>query len=224
MNIETTTAESTTETATGHIPCYTQPIDVIYLESFVETFKRIPDNSLDLIITDPPYPREYMWVWEILAKEAKRTLKDGASLITLLGHYQLLEVGNILSEELRYWWIGSLSGNRSNRIFGKNVITKHKPILWFLKGKRGKTKYVPIDHIHTTPENWDKTFHKWQQPVDYFEMYIKNLTNENDVVYDPFMGAGTTAFVCKLNNRRYIGSENDEKSFTKCTERLLGCV
>ena len=45
-------------------------------------------------------------------------------------------------------------------------------------------------------------FH-WQLP----EFFIKWLTDEGDLVYDPFMGSGTTAYACLKNNREYIGSE-----------------
>lgn len=194
----------------------------IYFEDFKNTFKRIPDNSLDLIITDPPYPAEFEYIYPILSKEVSRTLKPNCSFVTLCGHYQVPLVINEMSKELRFWWIGALSGNRSNRIFGKNVITKFKPILWFLKGKRQKTKYVPIDHIHVNPENWSKEFHKWQQPVEYFEMYIKNLTEPGSLIYDPFIGSGTAAIVCKLNNRNFIGSENNKEYVLKSIKRMRG--
>ena len=39
------------------------------------------------------------------------------------------------------------------------------------------------------------------------------LGNEGDLVYDPFMGSGTTAKMCKLNKRRYIGSEIDQSYY-----------
>jgi len=45
---------------------------------------------------------------------------------------------------------------------------------------------------------------------DLPEFFIKWLTEENDVVYDPFMGSGTTAYACIINNRNYIGSELNE--------------
>jgi DNA modification methylase len=53
MNIETTTAESTTETAIGFIPCYQLPFDTVIHSNFLNN--NLPDKCANLIIADPPY-------------------------------------------------------------------------------------------------------------------------------------------------------------------------
>jgi DNA modification methylase len=53
--------------------------------------------------------------------------------------------------------------------------------------------------------------------------HIISWSNENDIVYDPFMGSGTTAKMAILNNRNYIGSEISEE-YCKITEQRLNCV
>jgi len=194
--------------------------NVVYQGDCIQGLKKLPDKSVDCIITDPPYEEKYMYLWDDLAKESERILKDGGSFITLVGHYQLLDVGNILSNHLRFWWIGSLIGKRSNRIFGKNVITKFKPILWFLKGKRKNTKYVPIDAIQVNAEKWNKKYHKWNQPIDYYLEFIKNLTDENDVICDPFMGSGTCIIACQELKRRWVGFEISPE-YCKIIEKRL---
>ena len=42
---------------------------------------------------------------------------------------------------------------------------------------------------------------------NFAKFFIENFTQPNDIIYDPFMGCGTTGVVAKQNNRRYIGSE-----------------
>jgi DNA modification methylase len=58
--------------------------------------------------------------------------------------------------------------------------------------------------INTKPSKYS---HFASYPLELIDIPIKCSTNENDLVYDPFMGSGTTAESCILNNRNYIGSE-----------------
>ena len=52
------------------------------------------------------------------------------------------------------------------------------------------------------------------------ENHVRNFTKKNDIVYDPFMGSGTTALACQKTNRRYLGSEIDKETYELCMERL----
>ena len=59
--------------------------------------------------------------------------------------------------------------------------------------------------------------------ADYFTEsceIIEEHTTEDQVVYDPFMGSGTTAVGCMETNRKYIGNEIDKETFDLCNERL----
>lgn len=57
-------------------------------------------------------------------------------------------------------------------------------------------------------------------PVELPTWAINVYSHENDIVYDPFMGIGTTAVDCINTNRHYIGSEIDENYFNKSKERI----
>lgn len=57
-------------------------------------------------------------------------------------------------------------------------------------------------------------------PEELVEKIITNFSNKNDVVYDPFLGTGTTAFVAKKLGRNYLGSELLESYFNFAQERL----
>jgi site-specific DNA-methyltransferase (adenine-specific) len=72
--------------------------------------------------------------------------------------------------------------------------------------KRGKK--VVDSHAAVFPEELVKTI-------------IDNFSNEGDLIYDPFMGTGTTAVVAKKLNRNFIGSELTEKYFEVINQRLL---
>ena len=52
-----------------------------------------------------------------------------------------------------------------------------------------------------------KRIHPWEKPETLMEKIIRIHTNENDTVFDPFFGSGTTLIVCKQLKRNFIGIE-----------------
>jgi len=70
----------------------------------------------------------------------------------------------------------------------------------------------------------EKTEHPCQFPIVIPQKLIKALTNENDLVVDPFMGSGTTAIACLIENRRFIGSDNSEKYIRITKERIMNAI
>jgi site-specific DNA-methyltransferase (adenine-specific) len=65
-----------------------------------------------------------------------------------------------------------------------------------------------------------KGIHPTLKPVDLMEFLVQSFTNENDIVLDPFMGAGSTAIACIKHNRRFIGIEKDKKFFDVAVKRI----
>lgn len=66
----------------------------------------------------------------------------------------------------------------------------------------------------------EKRYHPTQKPVKLIERIILASSNENDIVLDPFMGAGSTAIACLKNNRFYIGFEKDEEYYKISLDRI----
>ena len=62
--------------------------------------------------------------------------------------------------------------------------------------------------------------YSYGMPVRIIELLVSNYTDKNDIVYDPFMGSGTTAEACENTRRRWIGSEIDEKYGELVKERM----
>lgn len=88
MNIESTKLQNSTETAIGYIPCYQQPFISLFNEDCMETMKRIPDKSVDLLLQDPPYgTTQNQWDkvpnLPLMWQEWERILKDdGLAIFT----------------------------------------------------------------------------------------------------------------------------------------------
>ena len=62
--------------------------------------------------------------------------------------------------------------------------------------------------------------HPTQKPVDLLEIFIKQSTDKNDVVFDGFMGSGSTGVACINTNRKFIGIELDKNYFDIASKRI----
>lgn len=183
-----------------------------------ELAKRIPDKSVDLIFTDPPYPREFEHVFREMGEYAPRILKPGGSLITLCGHYQVPMVIDAL-HGLSYRWIGWVQSAQKPTLFGYRVVCGGKPILWFAKGRAALSGRFWWD---TKPANGsDKRYHEWGQDVGWAMRDIALFTEPGNIVYDPFTGGGTVPAVCKMLGRNYVTSEIDPDVAERARERVL---
>lgn len=188
---------------------------------FIEKSKEIPDNSVDLIFTDPPYALEFLYLYDELAKVAERILKPGGSIIVYLGEFFLDEIlTRMKSAGLTYWWILGIKYPPGHEpMFKRCVFHEWKPLLWLVKGDKltEGLSFMP-DFIQT--EHPNKDLHIWAQSPIEAEHAIKRLTVENQIVFDPMMGSGTTGIEAVRLNRKFIGIEIDESHFKTAQFRI----
>jgi len=171
----------------------------------------IPDNSVDIIITDPPYPIKYIDCWEQLSLFASRKLRDGGFCIAYSGQYNLYEVMTRMNKHLRYYWTFAMYHAGSTQIVNAvNIICRWKPVLIYQKGSRKLTKTLQDYFIS---EKKEKESHDWQQSKSSVSHLINVFTEEGDLIVDTFAGAGTTIIAAKQLNRRIIAAEIDEETF-----------
>ena len=192
-------------------------IDKIICGDCLEVMKDIPNNSIDVIITDPPYKKEFEHLYEKMAIEAKRILRIGGSLLTLCGHYQLARVLPDMAKHLKYRWIIKLDhpGAHARMLMGIEVTWK--PMLWLVNEKFSPSRNV-VDSVISGKRS--KSNHPWEQDEDYARWGIEYLTDENHIVLDPFVGSGTTCVACAKTNRHYIGIEKEEKYCEIARQRI----
>ncbi len=159
---------------------------------FRQLSKTIPNESIELIFTDPPYAAEYVPLYEDLAVIAHDVLKEGCSLVTYVGHCAIPKVIEIMENAgLTYWWpIAVVLSGSFAKHYPKQVTIKWKPLLWFVKGDNLSTTDFLSDVIKSdTPT---KIIHEWEQSMVEAEHIISRLTMEGQTVFDPMMGSGTT--------------------------------
>lgn len=191
------------------------------VESGIE---RVPKNSVDFIITDPPYPKEYIYLYECLSDLAADVLKDGGSLLVMCGQSYLPEVIERLCTSMTYHWTLCYltPGGQSPSLWQKNTNTFWKPIIWMTKGKY-KGDYIG-DVIKTDVNSNDKRFHEWGQSENGMASIIEKFTYPGDVIMDPFLGGGTTGVCAVSMGRRFIGCDINEECVNKSRERIINSL
>ncbi|MBT9132960.1 MAG: DNA adenine methyltransferase YhdJ [Firmicutes bacterium] len=178
----------------------------------------IDAESIDVIITDPPYPKEYLPLYEDLAKLAAKVLRPGGSLVAMTGHSYLPEIINLMTPHIKYYWTACYLtlGGSSPHIWQKNVNTFWKPLLWFVKGEY---KGECVGDVCKS-QSRDKQFHDWGQSESGMADIVERFSRPGDVVMDPFMGSGTTGVVALQLNRRFVGIDIDPECITVCKQRI----
>ena len=183
-----------------------------------ELSRAIPDVSIDLIFTDPPYPKEFLPLYGWLAEEASRVLKPGGFLLTYAGLFYLPDIIDDLNKWLTYHWqYISLQPGPSPLVHPRKILQAAKSILSFSKGKGLPLNYT--SDVWTSPAR-DKRFHAWGQAELTARYFIDNFSHPEDIVWEPFTGGGTTPYVCRQLNRNFIAFEVDPGTATIARKRL----
>lgn len=196
----------------------------LHCGDLAEAGAKVADNSVDWIITDPPYPKEYLPVYKDLGAFAARVLKPGGSLVAMNGQSYLPEIMGLLAGhgDLRYHWMLAYltPGGQAVQIWDRKVNTFWKPLLWYMKGEQNKKADWIGDSTKSEVNDNDKRFHDWGQSESGMADIVERFTFPNQVICDPFVGGGTTAVVALQMNRKFIGIDNDAKQISATKNRI----
>jgi len=182
----------------------------------IETYQT--EKRFDFIVTDPPYPKEYLPLYKILAKRAKEWLKPNGLLIAMCGQSYLDEIYESMSSELIYYWTGCyLTPGQPTPLRQRQINTSWKPILIYSikKDYSGKT----FGDVYKSDLE-DKDFHEWGQSVSGMHSLINQICLPNQSIFDPFCGAGTTGVAALMQGCLFHGIDVDEKSIEISRGRL----
>lgn len=215
----------------------------------IDFMKTLEDESVDLIVTDPPYKvtargnagNSGGMMQSKLSMQGKifkhndirpieyipefyRLLKDGSHCYIMTNHVNLQEMLNTATE-CGFRFIKSLIWNKGNKIMGQFYMSQFEYILFFRKGKGKKINKCGTADILNVPNKKTKgedgkNIHDTEKPVELMKILIENSSQEGELVLDPFLGVGATAMACKELNRDYIGVELDEKYYNIACKRV----
>jgi 16S rRNA G966 N2-methylase RsmD len=175
------------------------------------------DKQYDWIITDPPYPKEFLPLWEVLAERSNEWLKDGGLLVAMSGQMYLEQIYEMLSKHLTYYWTACyLTPGQPTPLRHVNVNTTWKPLLIFGKGKyKGKI----FGDVFKSDGN-DKDHHKWGQSISGMDSIITGLCLSGESILDPFCGAGTTGISAIKHGCLFDGVELEKENVNISKARI----
>jgi site-specific DNA-methyltransferase (adenine-specific) len=183
-------------------------LNKIYCIDSLEFMKTLPDKCIDLVLTDPPYGinahegtgrslRKAVASGKIISGgdwDSKTPEQEYFDEIFRISKYQVIFGGNYFnlptSKSFIIWDKGETMYNRDFAECELAWVTPDKPAKIFKKS--------PTDL---------KRFHPTQKPLELFRWILKNYSKEGDIIFDPYLGSGTTAIACVMDNRNYIGCE-----------------
>lgn len=213
----------------------------------LELMNKIPDNSVDLIVTDPPYKtitggdsngknstrpkgmlsgnrklftyqnniKPEQWIPELF-----RVLKEGTHCYIFTNHLNMKDM--LIESEKAGFKLHNILVWEKNNCTPSQFYMKNCEYILFLR--KGKAKWINdiggSKTVHQFNNIIGNKVHPTEKPVDLMQFYIENSSSENDLILDPFMGAGSTGIAALNCDRNFIGFELDEKYFNIAKERI----
>ncbi len=207
-------------------------MDRVKLELFIgdalTLIKKIPEASIDLVLTDPPfnvnlkYGEHYddneldydyfEWVnkW---TKQCYRVLKDTGSILTFCSPKHIYEYLKAL-REAGFIYKDTIIWKKANphRQFPRMPLPSYEPCLWGAKSKNYTYNHVGLENVLTYPVILPQSHERVegnpaQRPVGLYRRLIEAFSNPGDTVLDLFVGTGTTLLACRQSGRNGIGFE-----------------
>jgi DNA modification methylase len=178
--------------------------------------ERIPDESIDLIFTDPVYDRidDYRW----LAETAARVLKPDRWCCAYYGIGYLPETTAAMSCSLTYEWHHVHYMPTLNARGAYKTFSNYRGLLRYMKGRA-----IPRHHLRDlqtdayAPKN---NGHEWAKNEDVITAMIGALAQAGSVVLDLFCGKGATLAACSVLGLLYIAFEIDPITAELARERV----
>jgi len=178
----------------------------------------LPDNSIDLVLTDPPYGKTFRPLWSDAAEQAARVLKPGGFFVSYSGNHGLPDVMSRISQHLDYYWLAIVVHQSCPRRDEVRVVNAAKPVLVFNKSPRCMPEEWFLDVIPGSGA--EKALHPWQQALGESRRLVRTFSKPGDLVLDPFAGTGTNLLAARLEGRRGLGFEISPRTFQVARARL----
>ena len=176
-------------------------------------------KKFDYIITDPPYPKEFLPLYSELGKSASRLLVDGGLLIAMCGQSYLEQIYGLLRQQLDYYWTACyLTPGQPTPLRQVNVNTTWKPLLMFTKrGDKYNSKI--FGDVFTSDAN-DKAHHKWGQSISGMSAIVQGICEPGKTIFDPFVGAGTTGIAAIKHGCLFAGCDIEQENVDIAKARI----
>ena len=222
----------------------------LFNDDCLNVLKTLESNSVDLVVTDPPYKvgiqgglnnRDSHWKNHIIDiednnihdsydiravnTELVRVMKN-INIYIFCNKAQIMDYMNFYVNEL-HCLFDILIWHKSNitPLFNCRYLDDFEFCLYFRKGGYGVKPdcYADASKYYCSATNnadKDKYGHPTIKPLDFIERLIRNSSMPGNVVLDPFMGSGTTGVAAKDLGREFIGIEIEKKWYDIAKDRI----
>lgn len=193
----------------------------------------MPDESVNAIITDPPYGINYVsqtrarikndkapFIWFLY--DAFRVLKSGGTLLC----FTRWDVEQTFIDAIELAGFRVKSEVIWDKVYHGMGDTKaafapaHENIVFAIKGKYSFPGGRPKDLVTFSKLGSAQMIHPTEKPVGLIANLITAVTKPDDLILDPFAGSGSTLVAAKKSGRRFIGVELDDEYYEKARRRI----
>ncbi len=201
--------------------------------------REMESESVDAIITDPPYGIDYQSAWKPKDRRLGKISNDKAPFIWwLYDAYRVCKIGGVLLCFCR-WDVqqvfvdaiklagftvkSSIVWDRAVHGMGdlkSQFAPQHDIIIFATKGAYVFPGKRPSDVIKIPRVSSTALFHPNEKPVDLMAWLITSTTERGAIVFDPFAGSGATLVAASENGRQYIGIDIDKHNCQIATDRI----
>ena len=182
----------------------------LYYEDSFSILPQMDGQSVDMILTDPPYNFELQQRDTMQAQMMR--VSRGAVIV-------FSPPENQWAEACDQWlfWVKPISTKNTSKSYSRFI-----EMIQVWNGETWNADRHWSQYTNVFNDLVDDKLHPYAKPLSMLERLIKNHTNVGDTVLDPFMGSGTTGLACKNLGRNFIGIEKDEEYFKIAQERING--
>ncbi len=206
------------------------PINTILQGNCIEKMREMPANSIDFILTDPPYLANYRsrdgrsiqndansnWLRPAM-REAYRVLKQDRVAVMFYG-WPKVDVFFAAWKDAGFRPVGHIVFRKSYSSQTRFLGYQHEQAYLLAKG-RPPLPSRPVADVIDMPYSGNK-LHPTQKPVPALVPLIRSFSLPGEVVFDPFAGSGSTCVAATFCERKYLGVELDPAYFEQAVRRM----
>ena len=206
------------------------PVNTIVNGDCIQVMRSMPANSVDFILTDPPYLVSYRdrddriiqndsnsdWLKPAM-REAYRVLKQDRVAIMFYG-WTKVDAFFAAWKDAGFQAVGHIVFRKTYASKSRFFRYQHEQTYLLAKGRPPLPKQ-PIADVIDMPYSGNK-LHPTQKPVTALAQLIRSFTLPGELVLDCFAGSGSTCAAAMLTSREYIGIEMDDAYYASASARL----